>query len=63
MRTPPLIRTLIFYCWNIFYQAEVLQELEQVCKILGSLADECNTLLSDFFPQLWDAIVNKLVSQ
>ena len=46
---------------SLFTQDVVQQELEQLCKVLGSLSDECRTLMT-FFPQLWDAIINKLVS-
>lgn len=41
-------------------EAEVQKELEQLCNVLGSLKDECETLLTDFFPEFWNAIVNKL---
>ena len=52
----------LFFTSFSFGQAEVQKELEQLCNVLGSLKDECDTLLTDFFPELWNALVSKLVS-
>ena len=56
------IKELFLMFLFLLWQAEVQKELEQLCSVLGSLKDECETLLTDFFPEFWDAIVNKLVS-
>ena len=43
-------------------QQEVEDALKKVCSALGSLKDECGTLVTTFFPQIWQLIVNQVVS-
>ena len=36
--------------------------MEKLCSVLGSLKDECNTLVTTFFPQIWQLLISKAVS-
>ena len=46
----------------LLIQNDVESALKKVCSILGSLKEECNVLLTTFFPQIWQMIVNGEVS-
>lgn len=40
-------------------QSEAQAALEDLCSKLGSLKDECDTLVTTFFPQIWNLLVNQ----
>ena len=43
-------------------QEEVKAALDKVCADTGGLAGTCKDLVDQYFPQIWQALVNKLVS-
>ena len=43
-------------------QAEAKAAVEQLCSVLGSLKDECKTLVDSYFDQIWKLLVQQAVS-
>ena len=41
-------------------QTEAQQALDDLCSKLGSLGDECKTLVDSYFPQIWQLLINKV---
>ena len=39
-------------------QAEAKAEVENICGILGSLKDECDKLVDQYFDAIWQELVN-----
>ena len=46
----------------LHFQDDVEKALKDVCSVLSSLKDECDVLLETFFPQIYQMIVNEMVS-
>ena len=42
-------------------QAEAQAALDDLCSKLGSLGDECKTLVDSYFPQIWQMLINEAV--
>ena len=47
-------------CFN--FQKEILNDLKQVCSLLGDLADQCNSLIDQYGPLVFDLLLPELVS-
>ena len=47
-----------YYC----VQSQAEAAIEEVCSKLGPLKDECDSVVQDFFPQIWQLLVNQVVS-
>ena len=45
-----------------FVQGEVQAALEDVCQYFGNMAGECKSLIEDFFPEIWNLLINEAVS-
>ena len=46
----------------LLFQQDAEDALKEACSVLGSLKEECDLLLTSFFPQIWEMIVNEVVS-
>ena len=46
----------------LYLQKEILNELKQVCSLLGDLADQCNSLIDQYGPLVFDLLLPELVS-
>ena len=52
---------LIFLYFLDYTQEEAEEALDKFCEVLGSLKEECQTMVNTFFPQIWDMVINELV--
>ena len=53
-----MYRCLSFHC----VQSQAEAAIEEVCSKLGPLKDECDSVVKDYFPQIWQLLMSQVVS-
>ena len=61
------IESYVATCINVFLsfycvQSQAEAAIEEVCSKLGPLKDECDSVVQDYFPQIWQLLMSQVVS-